>query len=127
MAEFDNNITEFSTPKRENNFYRSSVVIANSPPIRENNLLPWNWSENMVTIKVESPSANSVIDSSPDVRGSEGKRGRPRADVINTLIHEGSQSPSSIKCNICNRVFPREKSLQAHLRTHTGMYRLHYF
>jgi len=49
-----------------------------------------------------------------------GKRGRPRADVINSLIMEGSQSGSNIKCKICSRVFPREKSLQAHLRTHTG-------
>ena len=41
-----------------------------------------------------------------------GKRGRPRADVITHLILEGSSSPSGIKCRICNRVFPREKSLQ---------------
>jgi len=40
------------------------------------------------------------------------KRGRPRADVITHLIHEGSSSPSGIKCKVCNRVFPREKSLQ---------------
>ena len=41
-----------------------------------------------------------------------GKRGRPRADVITHLILEGSSSPSGIKCRICNRIFPREKSLQ---------------
>nr|CAH7726328.1 unnamed protein product [Callosobruchus chinensis] len=51
---------------------------------------------------------------------SETRRGRPRADLLNTLILEGSTSPSSIKCKYCGRVFPREKSLQAHLRTHTG-------
>lgn len=50
----------------------------------------------------------------------EGRRGRPRADCLNALILEGSTSPSSIKCTYCGRVFPREKSLQAHLRTHTG-------
>ncbi len=32
-----------------------------------------------------------------------GKRGRPRADVINTLMVEGSQSGSNIKCKICYR------------------------
>ena len=48
------------------------------------------------------------------------KRGRPRAEVINNLIIEGSSSHSSIRCDICNRVFPREKSLQAHKRIHTG-------
>ena len=48
------------------------------------------------------------------------KRGRPRAEVITNLIIEGSSSHSSIRCDICNRVFPREKSLQAHKRIHTG-------
>lgn len=50
----------------------------------------------------------------------ENRRGRPRAELLNALILEGSTSPSSIKCTYCGRVFPREKSLQAHLRTHTG-------
>lgn len=48
------------------------------------------------------------------------RRGRPRADTIDILMKQGCTSPSSIKCTFCNRVFPREKSLQAHLRTHTG-------
>ncbi|XP_055623653.1 zinc finger protein 1-like [Toxorhynchites rutilus septentrionalis] len=50
----------------------------------------------------------------------ENKRGRPRSEALNTLMVEGSISPSAIKCRYCHRVFPREKSLQAHLRTHTG-------
>ncbi|XP_075405921.1 zinc finger protein 367 [Tenrec ecaudatus] len=48
------------------------------------------------------------------------RRGRPRADTVQDLINEGEHSSSRIRCNICNRVFPREKSLQAHKRTHTG-------
>ena len=48
------------------------------------------------------------------------KRGRPRAEVISSLIVEGQTSHSSIRCETCNRVFPREKSLQAHKRIHTG-------
>ena len=48
------------------------------------------------------------------------KRGRPRADIISSLILKGSTSSDSIRCRICSRIFPREKSLQAHLRTHTG-------
>lgn len=52
----------------------------------------------------------------------ENRRGRPRSEALTTLMIEGSTSPSSIKCSYCNRVFPREKSLQAHLRTHTGQY-----
>lgn len=56
--------------------------------------------------------------------GRENRRGRPRSEALTTLMIEGSTSPSAIKCTYCNRVFPREKSLQAHLRTHTGMYLL---
>ena len=52
--------------------------------------------------------------------GRENRRGRPRSEALTTLMIEGSTSPSAIKCSYCNRVFPREKSLQAHLRTHTG-------
>ncbi|XP_016062127.1 PREDICTED: zinc finger protein 367 [Miniopterus natalensis] len=48
------------------------------------------------------------------------RRGRPRADTVRDLINEGEHSSSRIRCDICNRVFPREKSLQAHKRTHTG-------
>lgn len=51
---------------------------------------------------------------------SELKRGRPRAEQINHLIVAGSSSHSSIRCDICQRVFPREKSLAAHKRIHTG-------
>lgn len=54
------------------------------------------------------------------MRPENNRRGRPRAEVLNTLILEGSSSASAIKCHYCFRVFPREKSLQAHLRTHTG-------
>ncbi|XP_010567046.1 PREDICTED: zinc finger protein 367 [Haliaeetus leucocephalus] len=57
----------------------------------------------------------------PGLRQPDGiRRGRPRADTVRDLIHEGEHSSSRIRCNICNRVFPREKSLQAHKRTHTG-------
>lgn len=48
------------------------------------------------------------------------RRGRPKLEEISELILSGSNSKSSIKCDVCHRVFPREKSLQAHLRTHTG-------
>lgn len=57
--------------------------------------------------------------------GRENRRGRPRSEALTTLMIEGSTSPSAIKCTYCNRVFPREKSLQAHLRTHTGNTSIH--
>lgn len=65
------------------------------------------------------PTSNILTNSSNDndsrARSSSqdsGKRGRPRADHISHLILEGTSSPSGIKCRVCNRVFPREKSLQ---------------
>lgn len=57
--------------------------------------------------------------------GREHRRGRPRSESLTTLMIQGSTSPSSIKCKFCSRVFPREKSLAAHLRTHTGKTYLH--
>lgn len=68
-------------------------------------------------------SLNSINGSgSSNIDGRENRRGRPRSEALTTLMIEGSTSPSAIKCSYCNRVFPREKSLQAHLRTHTGKY-----
>lgn len=65
-------------------------------------------------------STSPNVDEKNVVSPGENRRGRPRAELLSTLILEGSTSPSSIKCTYCGRVFPREKSLQAHLRTHTG-------
>lgn len=48
------------------------------------------------------------------------KRGRPKLEEISSLIQEGAQSKSPIRCRFCKRAFPREKSLQAHQRIHTG-------
>ncbi|OQR69935.1 hypothetical protein BIW11_11957 [Tropilaelaps mercedesae] len=64
-------------------------------------------------------SASPTFSPSPSP-SSKFSRGRPRLDAITSLIREGSTSPCQIKCDVCNRVFPRGKSLQAHLRTHTG-------
>lgn len=112
----------FSTPKRRPKREMEGMSFHGSPPMKDNTLYPWNWSEHVCKVEMTSPCCGhgGAPCESPDPRGCESRRGRPRADVINTLIIEGAQSPSSIKCPICNRVFPREKSLQAHLRTHTG-------
>lgn len=64
--------------------------------------------------------SGSISTYSSPVDGRENRRGRPRSEALTSLMIEGSTSPSAIKCGYCNRVFPREKSLQAHLRTHTG-------
>lgn len=85
-----------------------------------------NWlaesSTTMDNSNASTPTPSPKCSSGPTSPDSEGekRRGRPRSDVVMSLIMQGSASPSSIKCNYCGRVFPREKSLQAHLRTHTG-------
>lgn len=102
-----------------------------SPPIRDQAFYPWNWHEVAEAVDLKSPRAGTAAvsagrPSSPQTPstphgGADGqRRGRPRLDTITSLIREGSSSPSNIKCKVCNRVFPREKSLQAHMRTHTG-------
>lgn len=73
--------------------------------------------------KLPESAEKTVLNGSPNtgiVSPGESRRGRPKAELLNALILEGASSPSNIKCTYCNRVFPREKSLQAHLRTHTG-------
>ena len=109
---------EVKTPKR---FKSSEEIVSRlhrTPTTNDTVLSPWKWVEESQK-REHSPTSGP---SSPDFAiRHESKRGRPRADAITNLMVEGSTSPSAIKCRFCNRVFPREKSLQAHLRTHTGM------
>ncbi|XP_059846777.1 zinc finger protein 367-like [Hypanus sabinus] len=89
--------------------------------------LPCQWPESSNNM---SPSPTPSIGSagslspgqSPDLPAYKDgmRRGRPRAEIVRDLITEGNLSTSRIRCHVCNRVFPREKSLQAHKRTHTG-------
>lgn len=131
---------EMHTPQRDT---RSSAdaMMPRSPSMCDTMFYPWNWGEEARNVNL-SPGSSC---SSPEYRdhhhhGGVGgsikagvapgnrsaseshRRGRPRADALTNLMMQGSTSPSSIKCTFCNRVFPREKSLQAHLRTHTGKY-----
>ncbi|XP_058804857.1 zinc finger protein 367-like [Phymastichus coffea] len=129
---------ELHTPKR--NIVSLREQPPGSPPMCDT-MFPWNWGEEARNVNLSPGSGSS---SSPEYGhhhhhhqassggsvdrqristrgGSEAhRRGRPRADALTNLMMQGSTSPSSIKCTYCNRVFPREKSLQAHLRTHTG-------
>ena len=99
-----------------------------SPPMCDTMLYPWNWGEEARNVNLSPGSSCSSPEYTSGRSGPGGRsrvseshrRGRPRADALTNLMMQGSTSPSSIKCTYCNRVFPREKSLQAHLRTHTG-------
>ena len=104
--------------KQEDNNFRSVQMYFG--------MYPWNWGESFhrAQFSPRSSSASSRESSEGDsgtgLQSDQSKRGRPRAEKISALILKGSVSNSSIRCKICSRVFPREKSLQAHLRTHTG-------
>ncbi|XP_063769812.1 zinc finger protein 367 isoform X2 [Pseudophryne corroboree] len=115
--------------------------VPNSPGFSDFMVYPWRWGENAHNVTLspgpparhQPPAAEPVHpnrDPGHDVIGTSAaagedsldaiRRGRPRAETVRDLINEGEHSSSRIRCNICNRVFPREKSLQAHKRTHTG-------
>lgn len=104
----------YHTPKRNktSSFDDSGVEVTPENKILQPKSLNVEDKRHFTT----SPNLNEKSLVSPG----ENRRGRPKAELLSTLILEGSTSPSSIKCTYCGRVFPREKSLQAHLRTHTG-------
>ncbi|KAI0225486.1 Zinc finger protein 367 [Lamellibrachia satsuma] len=105
------------SPKRGSRMFMDPGGIPNSPPFKDAMLYPWNWGFGAQNIALSPSSSCGSPESDRDFKL---RRGRPRADKISSLIVEGSNTPSSIRCKICSRIFPREKSLQAHLRTHTG-------
>lgn len=48
------------------------------------------------------------------------RRGRPKSSSIPDLMREGELGQGPYKCQYCYRLFPRMKSLHAHIRIHTG-------
>lgn len=116
---------------------KNESLIATSPGFSDFMVYPWKWGENAHNVSLSPGSVNGAAsptgtntaseadmgaspDQMKDSKEDAIRRGRPRADTVRELINEGESSSSRIRCNICNRVFPREKSLQAHKRTHTG-------
>ena len=106
--------TDFCSPAKNAKFNFDVNSVPCSPPIKDIAMYPWNWGAGAhISLSPGSSCGSPEADR-------ERRRGRPRADTITNLIVEGSQVASNIRCKICSRVFPREKSLQAHMRTHTG-------
>ena len=95
------------TPNKTNNLTASPSANSWFPSVDSNEQSP-SSSENHLNKSLDSVST--------------GRRGRPKSEILSALMSLGSISPSAIKCKFCNRVFPRDKSLSAHLRTHTGLY-----
>ncbi|KAM6328496.1 zinc finger protein 367 [Alca torda] len=133
-----------TTPIKPREEPAAALPVPTSPGFSDFMVYPWRWGENAHNVTL-SPGGTAALSALPPPRagagrapaGDEGeagspgggghrhlkdrlRRGRPRADTVPELINEGVHSSSSIRCNVCYRVFPREKSLQAHKRTHTG-------
>ncbi|KAM7017763.1 zinc finger protein 367 isoform 2-T2 [Tautogolabrus adspersus] len=110
---------------------KAEALTPTSPGFSDFMVYPWKWGENAHNVSLSPGSVSGAssptgtqtareADTAPSPDQDGIRRGRPRADTVRELISEGETSSSRIRCNICNRVFPREKSLQAHKRTHTG-------
>ncbi|XP_062310917.1 zinc finger protein 367 [Osmerus eperlanus] len=112
---------------------KSESLIPTSPGFSDFMVYPWKWGENAHNVTLSPGSVNGAdsptgtntaseaeLAALPDALKDGSRRGRPRAETVRELINEGETSSSRIRCSICHRVFPREKSLQAHKRTHTG-------
>nr|XP_023658587.1 zinc finger protein 367 [Paramormyrops kingsleyae] len=108
-------------------------LVPTSPGFSDFMVYPWKWGENAHNVSLSPGPVNGAASPTGSNTGVDGdasacpdhmkdgtRRGRPRAETVRELINEGEHSSSRIRCNICHRVFPREKSLQAHKRTHTG-------
>ncbi|XP_067950453.1 zinc finger protein 367-like [Watersipora subatra] len=67
---------------------------------------------------VGSPKASPSHDANQNSKYN--KIGRPRKSEVEVLKAEGEISTSKMKCLVCKRIFPRVKSLEAHMRIHTG-------
>ncbi|KAI1280295.1 putative zinc finger protein [Halotydeus destructor] len=117
----------------QSNFQADPVVSIMSSPLPP--AYPWpGWTQDETSVHLSPVSPSRSLCSSPFADqsasavdlNSEGdaygvRRGRPRLDDITSMIQESANSPATaIKCKYCSRCFPREKSLQAHIRTHTG-------
>ncbi len=120
------------SPKRINGYVVDTGNAENISSPRDTSVLPWKWTPETPKIALSPLTPDHARDNAAvnNVSGTPMRtpdndrlrRGRPRAEAISSLIKTGEKADATHKCNICNRIFPREKSLQAHLRTHTGNY-----
>ena len=106
-----------------------------SPAGKDLLAFPWIWGQAIYQVQClpslpftpDKQSLNMSSDSSPgtnffspDMESLKRERGRPRSETLNSCTYNSPLSNSGVQCTVCRRMFPREKSLQAHMRTHTG-------
>lgn len=99
----------------------SDINLLHTTPTRINNCQRTQLTSPSSNSEISSPSFSYNSPSPSNTKLSSGsssssKRGRPKSENLTNLIIEGKGSPSAIKCRFCGRVFPRDKSLNAHER-----------
>jgi hypothetical protein len=134
-ASFMDDLTEndCSVPVNENRPPTSAFlpppalpVLSHQTPIRTSVIVTRDTSLASLSANSTGYHDDTSIDSSNENsenqcrKSSFIRRGRPKLDTIKSMMTTETLANSSIRCSLCNRVFPREKSLQAHIRTHTG-------
>lgn len=122
LDDSNNFVLEHHTPTRARtslqNVYSPSDSSGDSSSVLSPNFI-LNSSTGTAGNSFNSPSPSSSKISPRS--SSSSKRGRPKSETLTNLIIEGKDSPSNIKCKYCSRVFPRDKSLNAHERIHLGV------
>lgn len=113
-ANIRNNLCN-STPRSIKRQFTDAFDLS---PVQSSKKIDTSFCENNSEIDDDSSFLGGENNENSD--NSQARRGRPKLDAIKCLISNASESKSAIRCHTCNRVFPREKSLQAHIRTHTG-------
>lgn len=119
-----NNRRNMETPNKVN-FYQQQTQSPSAMSPSES----VSWPPNPEQSPTSSDESHRMIENqlNRSFDGAPGsKRGRPKSELLTSLMMQGSTSPSAIKCKFCHRVFPRDKSLSAHLRTHTGKFFVHF-
>lgn len=102
------------------------LIVSTQDSIPSASTKPSSSTPSSTGTNVTSPSCSQS--SNPEESQKSGKNknrvGRPKKSDVEQLQAEGEVSTSEMKCLVCKRVFPRIKSLEAHMRIHTGIYTL---
>lgn len=109
----DNKVADVQIPQLSN---VDNCGTANLLPVQQHP----NQTASLNDIVNKEDDVNDSSSTNEELCNSKNRIGRPKKSDILSLQREGEQSESYLKCLVCKRIFPRIKSLEAHMRIHTG-------